>query len=360
MIRWVVLVFVTSCFADLLPIENNANYTWYCTGNCNTPTIPPSTSQFGRVLMGGGSDVDAAYAWMCEKAGGGDWVVIRTTGDGAYNPYIYDICQGTNSPFNSVSTFVLKNRNSAFDDFVVGRTKNASALWFAGGDQWTYYNYWKGSPLNDVISTAFLSRPMGGTSAGNAVQPQMVYTAEFGSAVSPESLRNPYNQYITFGTSFIKDTYFQNMITDTHFAQRDRMGRLVTFVSRIAQDSWASLPPPNSSLYGNCANMRYGARGIGVDEATALLIDSDYTMSITSWDTDGSAYLLCLDHTPTLCTQNEDLEVNDITVVRLSGNNTNVFDLQSWSVLTDKNIAQYTLSASKGKLTSTQQGGNIY
>ena len=30
--------------------------------------------------MGGGTDVDYAYSWMCNKAGGGDWLVLRTSG----------------------------------------------------------------------------------------------------------------------------------------------------------------------------------------------------------------------------------------------------------------------------------------
>lgn len=34
----------------------------------------------GVVLMGGSTDVDSAFAWMCTKAGGGDWLVLRTTG----------------------------------------------------------------------------------------------------------------------------------------------------------------------------------------------------------------------------------------------------------------------------------------
>ena len=190
---------------------------------------------------------------------------------------------------------------------------------------------------------------------------QFVYTAEFGSAVSPTSLRNPYNDYITIGSDFIPDDYLQNMITDTHFYQRDRMGRLVAFVSRIAQDSWASIPPPESTLYKGCSDIRYGARGIGVDEATALLIDSDFSVTITSWDSEGSAYLLCLDHMPQTCEHDADLEVEGITVVRLQGNNTNAFDLNTWSITPNtQNVAKYELSASKGKLSSTHNGGNIY
>ena len=33
--------------------------------------------------------MDAAFAWMIARAGGGDFLVLRTTGTDAYDPYIY-------------------------------------------------------------------------------------------------------------------------------------------------------------------------------------------------------------------------------------------------------------------------------
>jgi len=344
-----------------LPIVNNANYTWYCDGNCDSLTAPNIPPKFGLVLMGGGTDVDAAYVWMTEKCGGGDFLVLRTSGDGAYNRYILQLSEQTSNPLNSVSTLVLKSRAASFDSFVIDMTKNASGLWFAGGDQWTYYSFWKGSPLHDAfMKSNYETRPIGGTSAGNAIQPEFVYTAEFDSAYSTETLRNPYNEFVQIGTGLIGDQHLQNMITDTHFAERDRMGRLVGFVSRLSADSWAPMPPSTGPTFGNCVDPAYGARGIGVDERTALLIEEDYSMSITSWDVDGSAYLLCLDHLPTTCSPGNDLVVSDISVVRLSGNVTDCFQLNNWSVIGDRASAIYSLSASNGKLDSTQQGGKIY
>lgn len=106
------------------------------------------------------------------------WNVINIygIGNGDYNEYIYDICQDSGSPFNSVSTLVLHGRDAAFDNFVVGLTRNASALWFSGGDQWSYYSNWKGSPLQDSFTNSIYStRPIGGTSAGNAAMPQVSF-----------------------------------------------------------------------------------------------------------------------------------------------------------------------------------------
>jgi cyanophycinase-like exopeptidase len=74
-----------------------------------------------------------------------------------------------------VSTLLLKSRAASFNSFVIEMTQNASALWFAGGDQWEYYSFWKGSPLYDVFMKPkyYETRPIGGTSAGNAIQGQV-------------------------------------------------------------------------------------------------------------------------------------------------------------------------------------------
>ena len=83
------------CFGAELPLENNEQYTWWCVGNCDKiPSIVNPTYGFekitvnlfctnsyeGLILMGGGSDVDSAYIWMIEKMGGGDFVILRTSG----------------------------------------------------------------------------------------------------------------------------------------------------------------------------------------------------------------------------------------------------------------------------------------
>ncbi len=60
-------------------------YSYFRVGNPND--ISTSTTP-GTVLMGGGTDVDAAFQWMCQRSGGGDFLVIRATGTDAYNPYI--------------------------------------------------------------------------------------------------------------------------------------------------------------------------------------------------------------------------------------------------------------------------------
>lgn len=63
------------------------------------------------------------------------------------------------------------------------------------------------------------------------------------------------------------------MVTDTHFAKRERLGRLIVFVARAAQDEADDIV------------------GIGVDEDTALCVGADGRGRVYSLD-DGYAWLV--------------------------------------------------------------------
>src|SRR5437667_7596811 len=95
---------------------------------------PPPGMSAGLVLMGGGLDVDEAYQWMCQRAGGGDFVVIRTSGTDAYNPYIQRLCP----QMDSVETIIITTTTGANSNYVRDQIHNAEILWIAGGDQTTY------------------------------------------------------------------------------------------------------------------------------------------------------------------------------------------------------------------------------
>ena len=80
----------------LAVLEANAakKYSYFRVGNANDIT---TSTTAGTVLMGGGTDVDAAFQWMCQRSGNGDFLVIRATGTDAYDPYIQQLCPNENS-----------------------------------------------------------------------------------------------------------------------------------------------------------------------------------------------------------------------------------------------------------------------
>src|ERR1700756_1862239 len=74
-------------------------YQYFRAGN---PNDMQTKTRAGFALMGGGDDLDEAFKWMCERAGGGDFVILRASGDDDYNPYIQGLCK-----LNSVATLIL-------------------------------------------------------------------------------------------------------------------------------------------------------------------------------------------------------------------------------------------------------------
>jgi cyanophycinase len=230
-----------------------ATITSYLTGSAADVS---TTTTGGTVLMGGSTDVDEAFRWMIQKSGGGDFVVIRASGADGYNPYIYSDLGGV----NSVETLILDSRTKAQDATVAQKIRNAEALFIAGGDQANYVNYWKDTPVADAINFLINTKkvPVGGTSAGCAIMGQQYFGALSGSVTSSQALANPYNRYMTIGNSdFVNNPFLLATITDTHYNNPDRKGRHFTFLARMVKD-WS-----------------LNAKGIGVEERTAVLIDQN-------------------------------------------------------------------------------------
>jgi cyanophycinase len=218
----------------------------------DSPSMHPP--QGGALMMGGGGDIDEGYLWLIERGGGGDFVVLRTTQSDAYNDYIYAL-----GGVASVTTVAILDRNGALDPRVVEHINRAEEIFIAGGDQSTYVNNWQGT----VVETALNERiamgiPVGGTSAGLAVLGNFVYSAEFGSATSERVLANPFDRDVTLAREFLRVPFLGNIITDSHFRARDRMGRLFGFLARLQTDGWANP----------------GVAAIAVDEVTALLLET--------------------------------------------------------------------------------------
>lgn len=209
----------------------------------------------GLVLMGGGTDVEAAFKWMIDRSGGGDVVIIRVSGTDAYNPFVNKL--GT---VNSVETLKIDTKELANNDTVANIIRNAEMLFIAGGDQSDYMNLWRGTKTGAALNYLLQEKkaPFGGTSAGCAILSGFYFSGENGSVVSDEALANPYSANINlYNNDFLHAPYLQNVITDQHYLTRSREGRSVAFLGRIYKD-WNVM-----------------AKGIATDEKTAVCIDKD-------------------------------------------------------------------------------------
>lgn len=225
----------------------------YLTGDASDVT---TTATGGLLLMGGSTDVDAAIAWFLQRAGGGDVVVIRATGADGYNSYMYNMVN-----VNSVETIIIDSRTKAEMASVIQKIRNAEALFIAGGDQSDYVNYWKNTGTEVAINYLINNKAVtvGGTSAGLAILGSAYYSALTGSVTSAQALGNPYHKYVSLGANdFVSSPYLTNTITDSHYSQRSRQGRHISFMARLMKD------------FGYSTTVK----GIGVDEQTAVCIDA--------------------------------------------------------------------------------------
>ncbi len=304
------------------------SYEYAVTGS-TTDVVRPTSA--GYLLMGGGTDVDEAMRWLIARSGSGDILVLRATGTSVYNPYIAGL--GT---VNSAATLILKTREASADPFVLDKIQHAEAIFLAGGDQSDYVRMWKDTPLEDAIRAATARGvPVGGTSAGLAVLGQFVYAALNASAVSATVLANPYDSSVTLDRGFLDLPGLEGLITDSHFVTRDRLGRLVTFLARLLQDGWTT-----------------DARGIGIDERTAVLVDAAGRATIAG---SGAAYFLRAGGRPASCEPATPLRLDGAAVFRAAAPAT--FDVRSW---TGSGGTGYRVSAAAGSLASTQPGGSVY
>ena len=312
--------------------------------------ISPSVSA-GTVLMGGGADVDAAFTWMIDKSGGGDFVVIRATGTDAYNSYIYGLGSA-----NSVETFLIDSRELANDSAVVQAVRKAEALFFAGGDQNDYIRFYRGTALGSALN--YLANvkhvPFGGTSAGMAIQGYVYYDG-ITNVVSEEVLLNPYRS----GTGihyndFLHNPFLQRTICDTHFNTkggttdngiRGRQGRMMSFLARMITDSSMA-----------------DVKGIACDEKTAVCIDQDGIAMVVGL---GKAYFLrqwCA--APETCVQGQPLTWTNgarVYVIPGPGNYTAIpataksVDLKDWTTVSGGTYEYWTVDS--GILTLGQTTG---
>jgi cyanophycinase len=288
----------------------------------------------GTVLMGGSVDVDAAFKWMCARSGDGDFLVVRTKDDDAYNPYIKELCPNA----NSVATLIIPSVAAAHDEFVIRTISQAEAVFISGGDQSEYINFWQGTPVQHALNESIANdTPIGGTSAGLHVLTQFVYSAQERTGVtSNQALADPFNKKMTFERDFVTLPYLKGVIADSHYFKRDRIGRNLSFLCRIYDKGWSETP-----------------RSIAVDNRTALLIDAEGQAKVVG---DRAAYFLQAHGAPQSCSNERPLTYEDVGVYRVQ-QDVGSFDLSQWQ---GQGGYDYAISAIQGQLTSTQDDDSSY
>lgn len=253
--------------ALLLPFTaaQASDYRHYVTGDLTAPA--PGKVSGGLLLMGGGDRNFDALRWFVAKAGHGHLVVLRASQAAEVADEFYTEVGG----LASVETFVFEGRGAASDPKILAALAQADGIFIAGGDQARYVRFWKGTPVAAALDAHVAAgKPLGGTSAGLAILGEYLYGAmDDGSITSPEAMADPLGPAVTLEGDFLHLALLRGIVTDTHFKERNRQGRLLAFLAKADRPLW----------------------GLGVDESAALAVEPDGTARIYATDPDGAAWL---------------------------------------------------------------------
>jgi cyanophycinase-like exopeptidase len=211
---------------------------------------------------------DAVLAWIRGRIAAprgiraGNLLILKASGERDYSDTFY-----AHSRLRAVREILIppcvRNREV---DRMASYVRTADAILFAGGDQ-AHYVVWKQTKLIDAVRAAYArGAVIGGGSAGLAIQGEVVFDSVAADRVlpddqdvaTPDAVRNPYEPAISFTTGFFAWPPLRASITDTHFARRNRFGRLAAFMARALRDGLVR----TAVVYG-----------VAVDEGAALLVD---------------------------------------------------------------------------------------
>jgi cyanophycinase len=310
----------------------SAKWKYFRLGSSRDSTVKPRA---GFALMGGGAQQEPAFRFLCERANGGDFLILRADTEDAYaqqvNKEMQAIC-----PLNSVATIVFDQREDSDDPKLISIIAQAESIFIAGGDQSSYVRFWQDTPVQDALNRHIAAgKPIGGSSAGLAILGEFSFSAMIDTIHSPEALADPFGNKVTLSRDFLRIPLLHGIITDTHFVKRDRMGRLLVFLARILQDGWATQ-----------------VRAIAVEENSALLLEPDGAAKIVGA---GPVYFLEARNPPEICRKKIPLRTKGIVVHRAPSGAS--FNLKDWQ---GEGGDDYTLSVQDGKVTSPGSAHGIY
>ena len=209
------------------------------------------------MLVGGGGEgygswSDQPYSWFVQKADSGKIINIDVDETSDWYP-TYFISLGADLTSRSLQISSIEDANNFL---TYQELLSADGIFIEGGDQWDYIATWKNTYVQTAIEFVYNNGGViGGNSAGMAILGEVVFDAEHGSLTSDQAAYNPYHYRLSLTDDFL--SILSNVITDSHFNERGRLGRLIVMLARRSQDFEQDL------------------LGIGVEYKTAFCIDEN-------------------------------------------------------------------------------------
>src|SRR4051812_14105325 len=137
----------------------------------------------------------------------------------------------------------VSERTDAYDEKSLNILKEATGIFFTGGDQLHITSLLGGTPMHQLLLVHHKKRHViAGTSAGAAMMSNSMF-------IQGRSDNNPRFGGMEIGPGM---DFISGCVIDTHFSQRGRIGRLMTSVAHYPQDI-----------------------GFGIDENTAMIVHNN-------------------------------------------------------------------------------------
>lgn len=244
-----------------LPVKKDPSFHYKKIGSV-TDVTKPINKMF--VMFGGGKNEISGMRRFLKAANGGDLLVVsgKDVLNQRYTHDFWNMAELEKIALNSVQTISFINKEAGEKEFVLNKIKNAEAIFFTGGNQAKYINRVKGTSAHkEILSKVTDGIAVGGTSAGLAIMGEYIFSAQSGGLSSSYVLRNPHTRYISIEHDFFFSPLLGNLITDTHFNERGREGRLLGFMFKTQFEKKLSL-----------------VHGVGIDEQTSLTIFDNFEM----------------------------------------------------------------------------------
>ncbi|MHC9084750.1 cyanophycinase [Luteimonas sp. RIT-PG2_3] len=299
---------VAHAWATDVATQQDAGYVYYKIGDLSAKR--PGATSPGLMLVGGGDWPREAFRWWVGQAGNGHLVILRASGaENAQEEFFNDI-----GGIVSAQTLVFHDRAAASDPKVLEIVAAADGVFIAGGDQSRYIRFWKGTPLQDALNAHVRAgKPLAGTSAGLAIMGAYSYGAlDGGSLTTAKALRDPLGPAVTLEHDFLALPGLERVVTDSHFSERDRLGRLLVFLNRLEADQG-----------------RRDLIGVGVDEDTALCVGADGVGRVIT-DNDGQVWLVRQPPQPAVLARRRPLQAEGMSAVVMGPGSR--LDLKTWQV----------------------------
>ncbi|MDZ7755290.1 hypothetical protein [Rhodohalobacter sp.] len=224
----------------------------------NEEPVNPDLNGPSIYLMGKGMPALSSYEYFLSTLADSPVDVVVLAGSSASGSSATPECDLLMEldQVNSCATATVQSEEEANSAELVEIMDQSEAVYFAGGNQCVYVN-WRDSNLHNAMNQLIeRGGGIGGGSAGLAIQGDMIYDGCSGSVRSEEALSDPYHEYVSLSEGLFELPSLENTITDSHFSERDRLGRLISFMARISSEK-----------------DRDEYFGIGLDDNTSVVID---------------------------------------------------------------------------------------